>query len=73
MNMNVPLTQRVEIVFWNFVIHTLTKSAFVRKNLPRIYRLFEPQAVRQALLLVLVSSATGFLTGFLINLYIVAR
>lgn len=73
MNMNVPLTQRVEILFWNFVINTLTRSAFVRRNLPRVYRLFEPQAVRQAILLVLVSSAAGFLTGFMINLYMVAR
>jgi hypothetical protein len=73
MNMNVPLTQRVEILFWDFVINTLTKSEFVRRNLPRVYRLLEPQAVRQALLVVLASSAAGFVTGFVLNLYFVAR
>ncbi|TLN24194.1 hypothetical protein FDZ74_03095 [bacterium] len=73
MNMNVPLTQRVEILFWDFVINTLTTSEFVRRNLPRIYRLLEPRVVRQALLLVLAASAAGFITGFIVNLYVLAR
>lgn len=71
--MNVPLTHRVEILFWDFVIHTLTKSEFVRRNLPRIYRLLEPRALRQALALVLTCSAAGFITGFVINLCVITR
>lgn len=71
--MNVPITQRMEIFFWDFVINTLTRSEFVRRILPRVYRLLEPKAIRQALILVLASSAAGFICGFIINLYILAR
>lgn len=73
MNMNVPFTHRIEILFWDFVINTLTKSEFIRRLLPRIYRLLEPQAVREALMLILIASSAGFICGFLINLYILAR
>ncbi len=73
MNLNVPITQRVEILFWDFIINTLTKNEFVRRNLPRFYRLFEPRAVRQAMGLIVGASAAGFVTGIVANLYIVAR
>lgn len=73
MNMNVPITQRVEIIFWDFVINTLTKSEFVRRNLPRFYRLLQPRAIRQAMGLILGASVAGFVTGIVANLYLVAR
>ncbi len=73
MNMNVPITQRVEILFWDFVINTLTKSEFVRHNLPRFYRLMEPRAVRQAMIWIVCASAAGFVTGLVANLYLLTR
>ena len=77
MNLNVPITQRVtqriEIIFWDFVINTLTHSEFVRRLLPRVYRFLEPKAAREALILVMIASFAGFICGFLINLYILAR
>lgn len=77
MNINLPftqrVTQRVEIIFWDFVINTLTHSEFVRRLLPNVYRLVEPKAVRESLILVMIASSAGFLCGFLINLYILAR
>lgn len=71
--MNMPITQRVEIFFWEIVIDTLTHSEFVRRMLPRVYRLLEPKAVRQAAMLVAAASVCGFICGFIINLYILAR
>lgn len=73
MNMNVSIKQRVEIIFWDFAINALTKSEFIRRTLPRVYRLLEPRAVRQALGLILAASVAGFATGFIANLYLVAR
>ena len=77
MNLYVPITQRVtqriEIIFWDFVINTLTHSEFVRRLLPRVYHFLEPKAAREALILVMIASFAGFICGFLINLYILAR
>ena len=73
MNMIIPLTQRVEILFWDLAINALTNSEFVRRMLPRVYRLLEPRVVRQIMLLVMAASAAGFITGFVVNIYMLAR
>lgn len=64
--MNAKLYNQVEIAFWDFIIHALTESRFVRTLVRTFYHFLPGKTLQTAMF----AAVVGLLSGFM--LYLVA-
>lgn len=60
--------KRIQLGFWNFVIHILTESSFIQNVITFCSRLITNRQVQTAVLVSLFVALAGFASGLLIYL-----
>ncbi len=60
------LFQRIEIVWWDIMIATLTRIASLRRILRYLYRLWKRYKLNIHLRFLLLAAVGGFLTGMIV-------
>jgi hypothetical protein len=62
--------KRAQLYFWDFIIRVLSESRFLRYMIPRAYSITHNKNLVNMCIAILVTSTSGFLSGFLIKLLI---
>ena len=68
--MNMPIVQKVEIYFWDFVIHMLTQSDFVRSLVKKASRLNLRKEILGSLALIASGGFAGLLIGIILPMIV---
>ena len=68
--MSVTTIKRAQLYFWDFIIRALSESRFLRYLIPRAYSITHNKNVANMCIAILVTSAAGFLSGFLLKLFV---
>ena len=63
--------KRAEILFWDFIIHSLSKSRILRFLIPRIYYLGRSIANPQTGIALLITAVGGFICGVIIKMIMI--
>jgi hypothetical protein len=60
--------KRVEILFWDFIIHALSESRILRFLIPRLYNCVRTLATPQSAIALLITAVGGFCCGVIIKM-----
>jgi hypothetical protein len=63
--------KRAEILFWDFIIHTLSESRILRFLIPRIYNLIRSMSTPEAGIALLITAVGGFICGVIIKMVLI--
>jgi hypothetical protein len=63
--------KRAEILFWDFIIHTLSESRILRFLIPRIYNFWRSMATPQTGIALIITAVGGFTCGFIIKMILI--
>ncbi len=62
--MQMNLTQKLELAFWDIIIFNLSRYTFIRRVLHSGYKFFDHTSMRSLAKVAVVVAAIGFISGF---------
>jgi hypothetical protein len=63
--------KRAEILFWDFIIHTLSESRILRFLIPRVYNFVRSMATPQTGIALIITAVGGFICGVIIKMILI--